>query len=295
MDLITDPANFYARCLSLRAAGSLGLVPTMGALHAGHLALVAASRRRDAATVATIFVNPTQFGPREDFARYPRQLQRDGELLQEAGVQVVFAPAPEAIYAGDAQTRVDVGDLATRLCGASRPGHFAGVATIVLKLLHLAAPTHAYFGQKDAAQVAVLRRMVRDLNVPVELVVEPIVRDADGLALSSRNAYLGAEERRQALALVGALRAVAAAVGRGERNPAAALEAGHRGLDAVPGVALEYLAAVDADTLLPVTEIGPGTLVAVAARVGTTRLIDNLILADSSSADSSSADPGASA
>ncbi|MHB8734623.1 MAG: pantoate--beta-alanine ligase [Terriglobales bacterium] len=279
MDLITDPANFYARCLSLRAAGSVGVVPTMGALHAGHMALVAASRRRDAATVATIFVNPTQFGPREDFARYPRQLQRDSELLREAGVQVVFAPAPEAMYAPDAQTRVDVGELATRLCGQSRPGHFAGVATIVLKLFHLAVPTRAYFGQKDAAQVAVLRRMVRDLNVAVELVVEPIVRDADGLALSSRNAYLNPEERRQALGLVTALRAVEAAVGTGPRGTVAGLEAGRQVLQAFPAVALEYLDAVHPDTLLPVPEILPGTLIAIAARVGKTRLIDNLVIA----------------
>jgi len=278
MDLITDPANFYARCLSLRAAGSVGVVPTMGALHAGHMALVAASRQRDAATVASIFVNPTQFGPQEDFARYPRQLQRDSELLREAGVHVVFAPAPEAMYAPDAQTRVDVGELATRLCGQSRPGHFAGVATIVLKLFHLAVPTRAYFGQKDAAQVAVLRRMVRDLNVAVELVVEPIVRDADGLALSSRNAYLNPEERRQALGLVTALRAVEAAVGTGSSGTVAGLEAGRQVLQAFPAVVLEYLDAVHPDTLLPVPEILPGTLIAIAARVGKTRLIDNLVI-----------------
>ncbi len=289
MRTIHDPAEFRRLCRELRAAlensqpgplRRLGFVPTMGALHAGHLALVAASRARDQATLASIFVNPLQFGPQEDLARYPRTLAADQAALSQAGVALLFAPAPEAMYPGGFSTRVEVEGLSQRLCGASRPGHFRGVATVVLKLLLLCRPETLYLGRKDAAQVAILRRMISDLNLETSLEIVPIVRDADGLALSSRNLYLSPGERATALALSRALRRIADAYARGERLAQRALAAGRAELQS-PALALEYLAAVNADSLLPVEQLGPGALVALAARVGATRLIDNfMILAD---------------
>ncbi|MGH9482816.1 MAG: pantoate--beta-alanine ligase, partial [Terriglobales bacterium] len=208
MKILRDPGEFRAFCAG---CSELGLVPTMGALHEGHLALVRASRRRDAATAVSVFVNPTQFGPNEDFDRYPRTFEADCGLLEAEGTQAVFAPSAEAMYPPGHATRIEVEGLSQRLCGASRPGHFRGVATVVYKLFALARPARAYFGQKDAAQVAVIARMVSDLMLPVELVVCPIVREADGLALSSRNALLSPDERRAAPALARALRQVGAA------------------------------------------------------------------------------------
>ncbi|MGH9536026.1 MAG: pantoate--beta-alanine ligase [Terriglobales bacterium] len=283
MRLHTDPAAFQAACRAARdrpggGQRSLGLVPTMGALHAGHMSLVAASRHRDDATVATIFVNPLQFGPREDLARYPRRLDHDLAQLEAAGVEMVFAPEPEAMYPAGFATAVEVAGLSERLCGASRPGHFRGVTTVVMKLFALAAPSRAYFGQKDAAQVAVLRRMTCDLNLDVELVVLPIVREADGLAMSSRNAYLSTQERLAALGLSHGLAAIRAAYDRGERDAPRLLAAGQAAVAATPGLRLDYLVAVDADTLLPVAQAGAGTLFAIAAFVGATRLIDNLLI-----------------
>ncbi|HZT73101.1 MAG TPA: pantoate--beta-alanine ligase [Terriglobales bacterium] len=279
MQVVADPAEFHRLCRGwAAAAGGLGLVPTMGALHAGHLSLVRASRGRDAATAASIFVNPLQFGPGEDFARYPRALERDCALLEREGVTAVFTPAAEAMYPADFATAVEVAGLSERLCGASRPGHFRGVATVVLKLFLLAQPARAYFGQKDAAQVAVIRRMVRDLAAPVEIVVCPIVREPDGLAMSSRNAYLDAAARRHALALYRSLSVMRDRYQAGERDPARLLAAGRAVLEAEPGVRPDYVAAVDPDSLLPVAAAGPGTLLAVAAFVGPARLIDNLLL-----------------
>ena len=259
---------------------SLGFVPTMGALHAGHMSLVEAARTANEQVVASIFVNPTQFGPNEDFAKYPRTWDADCALLEAAGVAMLFAPAPEEMYPAGFATAIDVGPVATRLDGASRPGHFTGVATVVAKLLNIVAPTRAYFGQKDAAQVAVLRRMVRDLSLPVELVVCATIRETDGLALSSRNRYLSGEERAQALVLSRALLAAEDKVRHGVCEVEVLLETAGVVLGQEPSFRLDYLALVDPDTLEPVTALKPGVpvLLAVAGWVGTTRLIDNVLL-----------------
>lgn len=275
MEIIADPYQFQAWCASLDGAQALGFVPTMGALHAGHAALIRASRRRDERTAASIFVNPTQFGPSEDFTRYPRPLEQDLALLGNEGVAVAFTPAAEAMYPAGDSVQVEVGELGERLCGASRPGHFRGVATVVAKLLQLAQPARAYFGQKDAVQAAIVRRLIDSLFLPVELVVCPIVRERDGLALSSRNTYLNPEQREAAKVLSRALRTMGEAYDAGERETAALLLIGRDVFASEPGARLEYLAAVDAATLLPVAAAGPGTLFAVAAFCGPTRLIDN--------------------
>jgi pantoate--beta-alanine ligase len=279
MQVLTTIAVMRAALRAVRAQspGPLGLVPTMGALHAGHLSLVERARASCGVVAATLFVNPTQFAPGEDFERYPRPFERDRELFEAAGVELLFAPTAEEMYPRGSTTFVDVGELGTKLDGASRPGHFRGVATVVSKLFHIVQPDLAFFGQKDAVQVAVLRRMVQDLNFPVELVACPIVRDADGLALSSRNAYLSAAERTQALAIPRALQAIRTGLDAGVTTPQQVLQTGLRVLSAESGVGLEYLAAVDPASLAPVTEIVRGTLIALAARVGQTRLIDNLL------------------
>jgi len=248
----------------------------MGALHAGHLSLVSRARQENEIVTASLFVNPTQFAPGEDFDRYPRQLAHDCALFESAGVDLVFAPSVDEMYPSDATTYIDVGDLGTRLDGASRPGHFLGVATVVAKLFHIIQPDRAYFGQKDAVQVAVLRRMVRDLNFPLDLIACPIVRDPDGLALSSRNAYLTPAERVHALALPRALEAVRQALASSTET-STALQPALTLLAADPAVNLEYLEAVDPLTLLPVPTILPGTLIAIAAKIGKTRLIDNFL------------------
>ena len=257
------------------AKAQLGLVPTMGALHAGHLSLIARAQQECAIVAASLFVNPLQFAPGEDFERYPRPFETDRRLFEQAGVDLLFAPSPGEMYPSGASTYVDVGELGGKLDGASRPGHFRGVATVVSKLFHIVSPDRAFFGQKDAVQVAVLRRMVRDLNFPLELVACPIIRDADDLALSSRNAYLSPDERRAALALPRALHAIRTSLDAGSTHRA--LEAGRAVIAAASGVRLEYLEAVHPDTLEPVAEIASGTLVAVAAHVGRTRLIDNFL------------------
>ncbi len=264
-------------------SGTLGFVPTMGALHAGHASLLAAARAGNDHVAASIFVNPTQFGPNEDFAKYPRTWETDCALLEQAGVDLLFAPTPEEMYPRGFATAIDVGPVATRLDGVSRPGHFAGVATVVAKLFGIAEPDRAYFGQKDAAQIAVLRQLVRDLSMPVELVVCPTVREADGLALSSRNRYLSAAERAEALALSQALRAAERLFEDGERRAEPLLAAAHAVLSETPGVRLDYLALVDPHTLEDIEVIAPtySALLAVASWVGTTRLIDNVVLATS--------------
>ncbi len=250
----------------------------MGALHAGHISLVRVARAQCDVVAASIFVNPTQFGPNEDFAKYPRTFEQDCALLEAEGVALLFAPRPEEMYPPGATTFVDVEGIGDRLDGASRPGHFRGVATIVAKLFHIVAPDKAFFGQKDAAQVAVLRRMVRDLNFDLELVACPIVRDPDGLALSSRNRYLSARERAQALVLSRALHAISATYRAGQEHVTPLLDAGHSVMAIEPEVRIDYLEIVDPDTLLPLAEATPGALVAIAAHVGSTRLIDNTIL-----------------
>jgi pantoate--beta-alanine ligase len=261
-----------------REGKRIGLVPTMGALHEGHLSLVRAARSKCDVIAVSIFVNPTQFGPNEDYSKYPRTFDNDCELLQKEGVDSVFAPSVEEMYPGGAATYVIVEGMTDRLCGRSRPGHFRGVTTVVSKLFHIVEPDLAFFGQKDAAQVAIIKRMVRDLNMPVEIVVCPIVRESDGLAMSSRNAYLTAEQRKSALVLSRALRRVQQAFDQGERNAAKLIEAGKQVIAEEPSVRLDYVEIVDPETLGPVRVISSNSLVAVAAFVGTTRLIDNILL-----------------
>lgn len=267
-----------------RAAGhTVGLVPTMGALHAGHAALIAAAAASCHAVAVTIFVNPTQFGPNEDFARYPRSFEADCALAESQGAGAIFAPSVEELYpngpSGKIATFVEVEGIGDRLDGASRPGHFRGVATVVAKLLIAAEPDRAFFGQKDAAQVAIIRRMVADLRFATEIVVCPIVRDPDGLALSSRNVYLSPAERAQALTLSRAIGHVESLVAAGERRAPTLIEAANKTFATVPAIRVDYIALVDWTTLEPVETAIPGTLFAVAAWVGATRLIDNAILA----------------
>jgi pantoate--beta-alanine ligase len=259
-----------------RQGKRIGLVPTMGALHEGHLSLVDAARRECSLTIATIFVNPTQFGPGEDYERYPRSLEQDLSLLAPRGVDLVFAPSREEMYRADHATSVSVDRLTARWEGAIRPGHFQGVATIVLKLFHAATPDVAYFGQKDYQQLLVIRRMTADLDLPIEVRMCPIVRDADGLAKSSRNAYLSADERRRGLSLYQSLDSAARLFGEGERN-AGRIVAAMQEILAAAAVELDYAAIVDPETLEPIDEAQPGSVALVAARVGRTRLIDNRI------------------
>jgi pantoate--beta-alanine ligase len=256
----------------------IGLVPTMGALHEGHLSLVRAARAHCSAVVVTIFVNPTQFGPKEDFAKYPRTFDEDCALLEKEAVDVVFAPEAAEIYPPGASTVVEVAGISDRLDGVSRPGHFVGVATVVAKLFNIVQPDHAFFGQKDAAQVAVLRRMVRDLHFNLELIVCPIVREADGLAMSSRNRYLSVDERQQALVLRRALRRVEAEVAAGVVESQPLIDAGLAVLADEPEIRVDYFSIVDPDTLEDVPDVTAGALVAVAAGVGLTRLIDNVLI-----------------
>jgi len=268
-----------------RAEKRLGFVPTMGALHEGHLSLVRAARAASDVVAASIFVNPAQFGPNEDLAKYPRTFQRDCEMLEGEGegVELLFAPVLEEMYPAGAATWVTVEGLSEKLDGRSRPGHFRGVTTVVAKLFNIVEPDAAFFGQKDAAQVAIIRRMVRDLNLPVEIVVCPIVREPDGLALSSRNAYLNPEQRRQALVLHRSLMRVQELASAGERDAARLAAAGRAEFPGETAVRLDYFEIVDPDTLDPIEDISGGALVAVAAYVGSTRLIDNILLGKISS------------
>jgi pantoate--beta-alanine ligase len=257
---------------------TIGLVPTLGALHAGHASLIHAAHKACDTVAVSIFVNPTQFGPNEDFTRYPRTFDADCKLAEAEGADVIFAPSVEDIYPTGATTFVEVEGLSSRLDGASRPGHFRGVATVVSKLFIAAEPDRAYFGQKDAAQVAVLRRMTEDLRLGVEIVVCPIIRDPDGLALSSRNIYVSAEERNQALAISRAIRRVSALFTNGVSDTAALIAAAEELLRNEKEIRVDYITLVDWSTLLPVETATPGTLFAIAAYVGNTRLIDNMIL-----------------
>lgn len=279
MRIISGISELRSALRELRCRGAVGLVPTMGALHDGHHSLVRASRNRCGVTVVSIFVNPTQFGPHEDFSRYPRTLDEDCRVLESEGVDVAFTPTVQTMYPPGASTFVEVAEIGDRLDGASRPGHFRGVATVVSKLFHIVQPDLAFFGQKDAAQVAVLRRMVRDLDFPVQLIICPIVRESDGLAMSSRNRYLSATERLQALALHRGLERTEKLVAAGEHRAAALVEAMTKTLRQSVGVRVDYVAVVDPDTLLPIDDIRAGGLFAVAAWVGGTRLIDNVLLA----------------
>lgn len=280
MQILRTVDELRAWSRAARKAGStVGLAPTMGALHAGHASLMRLARAQCGAVAVSVFVNPTQFGPNEDYARYPRSFDADCALAEREGVDVIFAPAVEELYPEGAETFVEVEGLSNRLDGASRPSHFRGVATVVAKLLIAAEPGRAFFGQKDAAQVAVLRRMVRDLRLATELVICPIVREYDGLALSSRNVYLSPEERQQALALSRAINTAEDLVGHGQRKSSTLIEAAEAVLGAEPLIRVDYIAVVDWATLQPVEGAAPGTLFAIAAWVGQTRLIDNTILA----------------
>ncbi len=257
---------------------AIGLVPTMGALHEGHLSLIRHARRQCDRVVVSLFVNPSQFNERADLERYPRDEARDAELAEAAGADILFAPPVEEVYPQGFATAVEVMGVTERLEGASRGSeHFRGVTTVVTKLLCMALPDVAYFGQKDAQQLVVIRRLVRDLNLPVQVEARPTVREADGLAMSSRNSLLSAQERERALALPAALEAAAVLAAGGERS-VAAIEAGAREALSARGIEPEYVALVDPETLESLDELGDTALLAVAARVGTTRLIDNAIL-----------------
>ncbi len=260
--------------------GRVAFVPTMGALHAGHLALVAEARRRGDVVAMSIFVNPLQFGPGEDFARYPRDAEGDAAKARDAGVDLLFVPEPAEVYPREPRARVVPGAMADRWEGAVRPGHFAGVLTVVAKLFHLVQPDVAVFGQKDAQQAALVRAMARDLDFPLEVVVAPTVREADGLALSSRNVYLSADERRSARRLPEALAAVERAFAAGERRADRLLDAARLALAGEPALAPDYVALADPETLDPVDAAERGTLAMAAVRAGRTRLLDNVVLGE---------------
>jgi pantoate--beta-alanine ligase len=274
-----------------RTGLKIGLVPTMGALHEGHASLIRQARAETGYVVVSIFVNPTQFGPTEDLTRYPRPLVADLATCAACGADLAFVPTVDTIYPRGFRTFVEVTGLQDVLEGASRPGHFRGVATVVLKLLNLVQPDIAWFGQKDAQQVRIVQQLVRDLDVPVEICVGPTVREADGLALSSRNQYLNSGQRRAAVVLSRALQAAESLYAAGERD-AARIAATMRDLiGSAPGALLDYAAIVDADTLVPVVTVRGPALVALAVRFGTTRLIDNVLLPNQSGASVTESSP----
>ena len=276
---VASSAELGAATDAARASGAgVGFVPTMGALHAGHRALLARARAENDLVVASVFVNPLQFGPAEDLASYPRDREADLAVLTAEGTDLAFLPAEGEVWPAPPEVRLQVGALADRLEGLVRPGHLDGVATVVAKLLHLVGPSRAYFGQKDAQQLAVVRRMVEDLAFPNEIVACPTVREPDGLAVSSRNAYLSASERERATALYRALSAARAAFQAGQRDPAAVEAAARDLLEDAPGVDPDYVALVDPATFEPAKQAEAGQVLATAARVGRTRLIDNVIL-----------------
>jgi pantoate--beta-alanine ligase len=265
---------------SARQAGkTIGFMPTLGYMHEGHLSLIRAAREECDFVVVSIFVNPTQFGPNEDFDRYPRDLERDLSLCRSAGVDLVFHPSVQEMYPQPFLTQVRVGKITERLCGASRPGHFEGVATVVAKLLNIVRPDRAYFGQKDAQQVAVIKRMVADLNMDeIEIRAMPTVREPDGLAMSSRNVYLSPEERKAATVLYRSLKMAQERVAAGERDLAALREAMRAMIAAEPLASIDYVEIVDVTTLEPIDRLEKQALAALAVRFGKTRLIDNVVL-----------------
>jgi pantoate--beta-alanine ligase len=280
VQIIATASEMQSTCRALRHVGkSLGLVPTMGALHEGHLSLVKASKSTCDVTAVSIFVNPTQFGPNEDLAKYPRTFETDCALLKAEGVDLIFAPSVDEMYPAGASTWVEVEGEGDRLDGASRPGHLRGVTTVVSKLFHIVAPTHAFFGQKDAAQLAVLRKMVRDLRFDLQIVGCPIVREPDGLAMSSRNRYLSPDERRMALVLSRALRAASELVAAGETSSAPLLVVMREVFATEPAARVDYITVVDPDTLLAIEDIAHREMLAVAAYIGATRLLDNALTA----------------
>lgn len=281
MEIIRRIPQMKSLARKLRAEGKkVGLVPTMGALHAGHLSLMQRARQMSDVVVVSIFVNPIQFGANEDFDRYPRDLARDAELCATRGVDYIFAPMIDEVYPEDFVTYVVVEGLSDKLCGASREGHFRGVTTVVTKLLNIAQPHFAFFGRKDAQQAIIIKRMVRDLSKDTEIVVAPIVRDEDGLALSSRNAYLSPEERQAATVLYRSLEKAQVLYGSGEREAERLLAAMHAILDAEPLARVDYIAIVDTKDLEPVEVLqdDQAVLIALAVFIGKARLIDNIVL-----------------
>jgi pantoate--beta-alanine ligase len=279
MEIVSDPGDMQAVSLAWRKLGQqIALVPTMGYFHDGHLALMRYGRQHGDRLVVSLFVNPTQFGPSEDLDRYPRDLKQDAARARKVGVDVLYTPAAADMYPPGYQTYVSVEDLSQPMCGASRPGHFRGVATVVLKLFHQVLPHLAIFGEKDYQQLAVIKRMVADLNVPVEVVGRPIVREADGLAMSSRNSYLSPEERRSALGLYQALTEARVLAASGENNADKILAEVKQMISQNPHTRLDYAVLVDPATLQNVGTIHGSARLAVAAWVGGTRLIDNMLL-----------------
>jgi pantoate--beta-alanine ligase len=282
---VVETADALRRAVAAARAGgrTVGLVPTMGALHAGHASLIERASSDNDFVVVSIFVNPTQFGPREDFQRYPRDLDHDLVEAGGSGADLVFHPPVDVMYRADFRTFVEVTGLQDVLEGASRPGHFRGVCTVVLKLFNLVQPDRAYFGQKDAQQAGIIRQMVRDLAVPVEVVVCPTVRESDGLALSSRNHYLDHEQRRNATVLSRALEEARSLHATGETDAATLQKRMADLITATPGAVLDYAVVVDADTLRPIERVQGPTLLALAVRFGTTRLIDNALVGEGAS------------
>jgi len=279
MDVITTLGAMQSRCLAERQAGrAIAFVPTMGFLHDGHASLLREGRRRGDVLALSIFVNPTQFGANEDLSRYPRDLERDLKLARAAGVDLVWTPTPEQVYPPGYATYVNVEGLTEVLCGASRPGHFRGVTTVVCKLFNVVQPTVALFGEKDFQQLAVIRRMTVDLNLPVEIVGLPIMREADGLAMSSRNVYLSADERRQALSLSKGLALARQMVVAGERDGAVILAAVCSLIEAGPDVRIDYVQICHRESLREQSRVDADSVLLLAAYVGRTRLIDNAIL-----------------
>lgn len=278
MKVIGTIPEMKQACRARVSGSKFSLVPTMGALHEGHLSLVRAARAKSDVVAVSVFVNPTQFGPNEDFARYPRNFEHDCELLRRENVDLVFAPSVQEMYSEANITWVEVQGMSDRLCGKSRPGHFRGVTTVVAKLFNIVEPDFAFFGQKDAAQVAIIRRMVRDLNIPVEIEVCDIVREADGLAMSSRNAYLTPAERISAQVLYRSLMRVKDLFNHGEDSAEKLISAAKRVLSEEPGIKLDYFEIVEPEALEPAPVISKRALAAVAAFVGNTRLIDNILL-----------------
>lgn len=279
MRVVESLAGMKALARKWQQAGkTIGFVPTMGYLHEGHLSLVRESKKRADFTVVSIFVNPAQFGPHEDFGKYPRDLAKDAAYLERGGVDGLFYPSASEVYPPGYRTYVEVTGLQDKLCGRSRPGHFRGVATVVLKLFEVVRPDLAFFGAKDAQQVLIIRRMAADLDLDVEVVTCPIVREPEGLALSSRNAYLGPEERKAALALSTSLRWAERAAAAGERDTARLLAGIRAVLEAEPLARVDYIEAVDPETLEPAAEVRGEVLIALAVFVGSTRLIDNVRL-----------------
>ncbi|MFL5735415.1 MAG: pantoate--beta-alanine ligase [Chloroflexia bacterium] len=280
MNLASTITDLRALRAALKPGETVGLVPTMGYLHAGHVSLVQRARLENSIVAVSIFVNPTQFGPNEDFTRYPRDMERDLRMLEDAGADWVFTPPVEEIYPPGHSTYVEVRDVTSRLEGAARPGHFTGVATVVAKLFNIVQPQRAYFGQKDAQQVVIIRKMVADLDFPLEIVVVPTVREPDGLAMSSRNVYLDPQERQAALVLFRSLNATKEFWDRGERRGSVLRDAMSRTLAAEPLARSDYVSVADPATLQELDDTGQATqaLASLAVRIGKTRLIDNFIL-----------------